>query len=145
MSEPCNAIGPYHGDRCDGGRVQSPNALDKLTPAPWVLASDSGEWWNRLYTARAAPNNEIGSLKYRDDLAFVAMARNAFDVMMRRGWWPVTMTVPWNPPFLWMVTGRERLPWQDDDGWLMMPEMKWPDPFTALVEADKWYAANVGK
>jgi len=26
MSDECQAIGPYHGDKCSGGRIQSPNA-----------------------------------------------------------------------------------------------------------------------
>ncbi len=67
----------------------------------------------------------------------IVLARDAYKVMMRRGW------------------GICRLP----DGWgVLAPEKPvfpenrtiwglWvgPDPFTALVEADKWYRENVEK
>ena len=67
-----------------------------------------------------------------DDDAFCTLARNAFDVMMRRGWkvyrrangkWAVD--IPIRDPF---------------DGGTILHEEN--DPFTALVEADKFAAAR---
>lgn len=65
--------------------------------------------------------------------AFSALANNAFNVMMRRGWYPACDSEKW-----WVVSGGpagiinehcDRVPWAD--------------PFTALVEADKWYRENI--
>jgi len=67
--------------------------------------------------------------------AFV-LARNAFDVMMRRGW-----GVSQFPDDTWMAI-------EDRDGSII--EIKrnikgYGDPFQALVEADKWYKEKIEK
>lgn len=87
--------------------------LANLTPAPWISApfkSDgSGGTWLDIADAH-----------------FIAIARNAFDVMMRRGW-----SVKCFQSGRWYVdNGSEYLNSADD-------------PFTALLEADAWYKANV--
>jgi hypothetical protein len=69
-----------------------------------------------------------------DNDEFIVLARNAFDVMMRRGWFvvPNYMTRPgtaWRVKTAWPNCEVE---WKE-----------WPDPFTALVEADKWFRENV--
>ena len=59
------------------------------------------------------------------------VARAAFDVMMRRKWMAI------NPPWQdkgWCVTNQRRQ---------QISTQHWPDPFTAVVEADKWFATNV--
>ena len=70
-----------------------------------------------------------------DFAEFVAIARAAFDVMMRRKW----------EPQAWLEGGQSS--WGVDSSEKEMPydlcDMRWPDPFTALVEADKWYKENV--
>lgn len=91
--------------------------LRKLTPAPWVLGGDlsvNGEWW---------PDGAA---------EFIVLAREALDVMMRRGW---GVKKAWYGG--WEIIGggslfeeSKRESWGDD-------------PFTALVEADKWYRENV--
>lgn len=90
--------------------------LSKLTPAPWTSTADNG--------TNAA------------NAAFVALARNAFDVMMRRGW-GVTPAYE-KPPY-------DEFCVQDsaDQQIRGLIAKTWPDPFTALVEADKWYKENV--
>jgi hypothetical protein len=66
-----------------------------------------------------------------NDAAFLSLARNAFDVMMRRHWEPEQMLAEKGQP--WGVDSAERqLPTR-------LVDMRWPDPFTALVEADKWF------
>ncbi len=69
------------------------------------------------------------------DPGFNELATLAFDVMMRRSW----------EPEVWLAeTGQ---PWGVDSAVESLPPelyaMRWPDPFTALVEADAWYVANV--
>ena len=75
-----------------------------------------------------------------DEAQFIAIARNAFDVMMRRKWraeqaddgkWFVHQIIGLLPDFDAFVK-YTRVTYHDD-------------PFTALVEADKWYAVNVEK
>ena len=63
---------------------------------------------------------------------FAALARQAFDVMMRRGWYAQPDSEKW------YVFGLGSLILQGakQDG-------PWPDPFTALVEADRWYVEHI--
>ena len=69
----------------------------------------------------------------QDDAEFIALARNAFDVMMRRGWW-ASFDGGLHPE-KWSVHGK-------GSGFLRDQKMH-DDPFTALVEADKWYKENI--
>ncbi len=110
--------------------------MNKLTPAPWILApwtlkqadviegvEDEPCTVAKCWSSSFAPAPDIAKV----NAEFIALARNAFDVMMRRGW------------------GVEKL----GDGWqIVTDEMRalresFSDPFTALVEADKWHKENV--
>lgn len=69
------------------------------------------------------------------DAEFIAIARNAFDVMMRRGWSPLKSRNGWRVD-------------QDDGTYFAFGKdgvepAEWADPFTALVAADAWYRENV--
>ena len=66
-----------------------------------------------------------------DDAEFIVLARNAFDIMMRRGWW----------------AQKRGEGWAVYNNWIPLPSdpLTWPDPFTALVSADKWYRKHVEK
>jgi hypothetical protein len=93
--------------------------MSKLTPAPW------GKDWHAVEGCCSETDSE-----------FIALARNAFDVLMRRGWAVAKHFDHWavfynDDDMTWVV------PW---DQW-----PKWSDPFTALVEADKWYKENIEK
>lgn len=65
-------------------------------------------------------------------LAKLRIAARAEDVMLRRGWWPCCDSEKW------FVAGQ-------GTGILVDAGFHgpWPDPFTALVEADRWYTDNV--
>lgn len=125
--------------------------LEKLTPAPWRFVGENvpGLFGKALLPSLYGPDQlrvakvgtddvkrteELGK-RFVADAAFIALARNAFDVMMRRGW------SPW--------AGKE---WSvlDDEGGMIYRKhggdgsrITASDPFTALVEADKWYKENV--
>jgi len=53
--------------------------LSKLTPAPWIADRREIEVPENFHIYDEGGHNE-------EDAAFIALARNAFDVMMRRGW-----------------------------------------------------------
>lgn len=80
--------------------------ISRLTPAPWRYSKMTPADWE-----------------------FYELARNAFDVMMRRRWWFVPCKNGW----------KVRFPERD----YTFEEQVFADPFTALVEADCWYVANV--
>jgi hypothetical protein len=69
---------------------------------------------------------------------FVVLARQAFDVMLRRGWGVDHGENGWEPCVdLELTTSRRIL------AGVMTTPGPWPDPFTALVEFDRWYRENI--
>lgn len=73
----------------------------------------------------------------RNDLEFLKLARAAFDVQMRRGW-SVDQIRPDGP---WMVSGPA---WAaDPKDREVIGHVVHKDPFTALVEADRFYREHV--
>ncbi len=101
--------------------------LSNLSASPWEALPLNSEQWIVQY-----PDGEDVSLLDETHAAFIAIARNAFDIMMRRGWYPY--------PFLDGYWGIDARP-------ASIPEelatQQWPDPYTAIVEADKWFRENV--
>ncbi len=111
--------------------------LNKLSPTPWLaecgelFRPDSEPYLSLL--PHNSPHGHVYDAERREtDLAFVALARAAFEVMMRRSWgvepddedgWVVCINDPTDPRSYWRRTG--------------------PDPFTALVDADAWYRQHV--
>lgn len=110
--------------------------LNKLSPVPWVTVSSRD-----LFPAVVASGICTVAIDFENetDAAFVCLARNAFDVMMRRGWYvgryPANKKwfVSFHSPKFDTILSREKCGYKHYHS----------DPFTALVEADKWYAANV--
>jgi hypothetical protein len=72
----------------------------------------------------------IGIFDSEQDCDHAALARNAFDVMMRRGLSPERMGDTW------IVNDEDARAVCDLNSELM----RWPDPFTAVVEANQWLA-----
>lgn len=134
--------------------------LSKLTPAPWndngffdhakgqrnkaqcvwieenpdqpdILIADSFPESNR----DLCPDEDTRDV----NMQFIALARNAFDVMMRRGWYALQDSEKWivageGTGILWANKGYPKV---------IAEQPAWSDPFTALVEAEKWYVENV--
>ena len=99
------------------------------------------EWWKRGGRAwRPAFWHRVGipgSEKYHSDQAkvnaeFITLARKAFDVMMRRNWHPHRALISG-----WYAAEQHSV------HTAVLPAIICDDPFTALVEADDWYKANV--
>jgi hypothetical protein len=105
----------------------------KLSPAPWHV---KGPWSNGLFDVVAdAPDYGRSPAINLDavDAEFIALARNAFDVMMRRGWWAARLKDgKWRVSTFCAIHGESAFR-------KFLVHQMCDDPFTALVEADKWY------
>ena len=76
----------------------------------------------------------------KEDAEFIALARNAFDVMMRRGWG--VSKARYAGEFGWVVWERRRIE-AIGEGMALIHGKVYDDPFTALVEADRWYRGHM--
>jgi hypothetical protein len=121
--------------------------LSKLSPAPWRILESSDKEENPCLLA--ADNSWLtcgvhsdSCINGLDNAEFIAVARNAFDVMTRRGWHAEKCSESDD----WVVL---KSLWGGDDALERLCNDEWQkaayasDPFTALVEADKWYRENV--
>jgi hypothetical protein len=106
--------------------------LERLSPAPWRVSDAHG-----LCVVRDDPIGDVVAdlsvgqwVGNRADAEFIALARNAFDVMMRRRWHQEPLSNG-----KWLVCENRNGDWCDGP--------TCDDPFTALVEADRWYRENV--
>ncbi len=93
--------------------------VTKLSPAPWFA-----------YGKQLCSGNVLAEFESETDAIAAALARNALDVLLRRG--DTFLLCRTDDGRCWMVDGP--------NGWITG---SWSNPFTALVEADKKYAANV--
>lgn len=102
----------------------------KLSPAPWAtVGTEIGS------TAVNANGNIIDVHgDESSDSSFIVLARNAFDVMLRRYEWRIRSCTAGDYSIWWEVY---------DENDRHVAGGRWPDPFTAIVEADKWYRENV--
>lgn len=124
----------------------TPEQLKNVTPAPWIVDAPGcvGHHFKEGGKRTIAIPGRRGAAWPEDeaDAEFIALARNAEDVMMRRGWSPVKSPLAnegWRVDMddgCYFAYGRE-----DSD----VQSAHWHHPFVALVEADKWYKANVGE
>lgn len=113
--------------------------LTKLTPAPWFV----NEWDRLVVSKERSIIDELrvadaGSNAPKTDMEFIAMARNAFGIMMRRGW-----ISKLDCHGKWIVSNKEMA-----EATVDIPDDEYPNrfcdnPFTALVESDKWYREHV--
>lgn len=108
--------------------------LSKLSPAEdWNSEIDRDRHMDDSGFWACTPERETRE-EASVDAQFVDLARNAFDVMMRRKWSPMHVCQDdhsdeeqWG----WKVFSHGLAAYVGD------PADLWPDPFTALVEADK--------
>jgi len=124
--------------------------LKSLSPAPWEVVHKSPRAADEVYYDMVGPDGKVlfdtcnsdvmllhvehdeGMSHWWDETGrtnfnFIAAARYAFDVMMRRGWGV------FNGPRGWGVALNTL------DDLYGIREKRWPDPFTALVEADELF------
>lgn len=118
--------------------------LNRLTPVEqWEPDFEDGSIEGVLHMVPHGNVNTItmmgGETFNHADLAFIALARKAFHVMIRRGWSP-SLIVNGVRTGMWIVVGEMQSPKQFEVHQL---KFAFDDPFTALVEADKWYRDNM--
>lgn len=113
--------------------------LTHLDPAPWqAIPGDGGgavtdaEGFAILLPAAGGTNVRQAEAA----LAFAALARNAYDVIIRRNWLPQKRVSG-----QWMVEDERGNLLYREDGSRIIADC----PFAALVEADRYFAENVEK
>ncbi len=108
--------------------------LTKLTPAPWEVEPFDPDFPSGAIYGPGAGRfaGVLGSDGDCTDAVFIALARNAFDVLIRRGGWSLQCVC-------WQGNARS---------YRVLDEHDEPvgeqanNPFTALVDADCWFAAH---
>jgi hypothetical protein len=110
--------------------------LEKLTPAPWKVAFHGMVDPSKAWRIVDSTGDTVGWCISGSDASIIALARNAFDVMTRRGWWAEPIGQNW-----YVSTGRFGASAGEVEAFLS--NRPFPDPFTALVEADRWFVQNV--
>ncbi len=117
----------------------------ELRPAPWRYQEECPEQDADVGVFDATGQSVVvGDCMLCQDLEFVALARNAFDVMMRRGWsvgchnGKFAAFMPASVPQGKYMAQGSTVVIKDD-----LEQGYRADPFTALVEADEWYRENV--
>lgn len=122
--------------------------LTKLSPAPWDAVRISDDVAVVVHKGGPASFTSIfhntGNLDEwpwanESDADFIALARNAIDVMMRRGWYAALEREGFVNRNKWIVREKTGMCVAGAGA------VEYPDPFTALVEADKWYRENIEK
>ncbi len=115
--------------------------LNSLTAVPWVSVRQEGEDGPTGKFILAQGLTALAIFDREDDCDFAALARNAFDVMMRRKWsvgWSTDHGGKYPPAWYVLQTNGYKLNPIGGPGYFYAV-----DPFSALVAADEWYKANV--
>lgn len=103
--------------------------LQRLPAAPWYIDPEGA--------LRDATKEMVHGTP--DVLEFAVLARNALEVMQRRGWWPMPYKGQW---YAAMDSGDDiSIPVQRKPNWpapLDESGCLYSDPFTALIKADRW-------
>ncbi len=134
--------------------------LTKLTPAPWESTNDAVPYSPKqknsfsdcgasiyglngcevvIGGAQDEQGGAVGVLN-NEDAAFIALARNAFDVMMRHKDWEIMWIGEWCVVSFCDILTKELYGKYMKDN-----QQRFNNPFTAFVEADKWHQVNVEK
>ncbi len=116
--------------------------LEKLSPAPWFARGEG--ICCAVYQGTTEKQGYLIDLQDPTwaDAEFIALARNAFDVMLRRGWHAMR-----DVQHKWFAVDERSRPvhpsddYRSEDG--RFNPVRLADPFSALVAADEWYRNNV--
>ena len=101
--------------------------LSKLTPAPWFMELEQTK-----IILSSASVQRIAWVFDENHTEFMALARNAFEIMMRRGW-----HAKQESDGLWRAWSQH-----EREKPVLICILSKPDPFTAIVEAESWHVTN---
>lgn len=136
----CEVRGRCYGRLCEDCWVDRITVMTSRGPAPWFNWSHGAEGDFGLYCGDPEDASEIFDLLERRepvDLEFAALARNALDIMVRRGWGTEAVSTSEHLPIVWRFVAT--LPKGEPVNGVV-----YDDPFTALVEAEKWLVERLG-
>ncbi len=121
--------------------------LSKLTPAPWFITvfatvkeSDKVTPDTFIVSEDDTWIAQMDQPECENDAAFIALARNAFDVMMRHPEWQIMWIGEWCVVSLADVLTREM-----DNKYMKAVQQICNNPFSAFVAADEWVKENIEK
>lgn len=107
----------------------TPEQLKLVTPAPWIYSFPGCVHVVCLHYKEPS----LAHKEAEANAEFIALARNAEDVMLQRKWNPTR-----RPDGQWVV--------EDDHGNIHSKGSEgWHHPFVALCEADAWVKKHVEK
>ncbi len=116
--------------------------LSKLTPAPWcpyVIYVQPGSWFTYVPHVKTSEEASLQS-------QFIALARLAFDIRMRRHWYSLFRPAGWYGPAGFYVYDQDEYELQRKLAGTAQCEpgyFRSDDPDNCLVEADAWYKEKV--
>jgi hypothetical protein len=114
-------------------RTQMPIDFSRLTPAPWC-ADDGSRWGEGPHEVtgewKDGGRMVASGISNSDDAEFIALARNAFEVMTRRKWTPIFSTSGW---YVLNADFELAMDLPEDDHRIFFG-----DAFTAVVESERW-------
>ncbi len=115
--------------------TQTQESWAGLSPAPWVVVFGAGGGGGEF---PYLPERSIEQAKI--DAKFIELSRQAYDVMMRRRWGVAESNVV---PGLWLaIVSFTSLP-EGHPLEVQFRSKRWDNPFTALVESDRWFSEHV--
>jgi|ERR1700722_2014356 len=108
--------------------------LSQLSPAPWRVEEGWSDIVGKVWQV-FGPSGVVGKFLSEEDANQFVLARNALEVMMWRGWYAYPSNLM--DTVLWTVAGMP-IAVEREFG-----KCQYRDPFTALVEAEKWYRNHI--
>lgn len=125
--------------------------LTKLTPVPCRVEVVDDVGGGHYAKIASTGSRFIGSFWQQADAEFYVLARNAFDVMMRREWFASSYQTRDGKAIGWRLDKQCVYDLKGNIGVIgwdfekLIDSRFFADPLTAIVEADKWYRENVEK
>lgn len=112
--------------------------LNRDHPAPWrVVDEGDGNYAVVDASDRYVPGLDHFSAQSKPVASRIVLEHNAGAIMMERGWHPLKVAGGW-----WVDATHDKADdqnnWHHDAFQTWLYKQCWPDPFTAIVEADAW-------
>lgn len=115
--------------------------LTKLSPDQFYAGVSGLHGSGRHVLDSPSPKGGVAEFQIKEDAEFHLLARKAFEVMMLRGWHARAIKTR-GGTMLWEVANVEDGPLEII---LSMEQRRFDDPFTVVVEVDKWMTAHEAK